>query len=278
MQTAADPGVVNASSERVRARGGVIGFVPTMGFLHEGHRSLMRMLRPRVDHLVVSVYVNPLQFAPNEDFAAYPRDPDGDAAACAAEGVDLVFAPTELYPPGFVTRVSVPALDRGLCSVARPTHFTGVATVVHRLFRVVRPHVAAFGQKDYQQLAVIRAMVRDLDLGIEVLGGPIVREPDGLAMSSRNAYLSPSDRARAASLSRALSAIQAAHRAGQVEVAALVAIGRAALDVDAVDYLEIVDPVTLEPLTDARGPARAAIAAVVGRTRLLDNAPLGGEA
>jgi pantoate--beta-alanine ligase len=275
MRHLADPAVVTAASERVRLAGGRVGFVPTMGYLHEGHASLMRLLRPQVDHLVVSIYVNPLQFGPNEDFDAYPRDPEGDAARCAAEGVDLVFSPTELYPPGFVTRISVPALDIGLCSVSRPHHFTGVATVVHRLLKVVRPDVAAFGEKDYQQLAVIRAMVRDLELGVRIVGGPIVREPDGLAMSSRNAYLRPDERARAASLSQALAAADAAFHAGERDAAALVGAATARLDVDRVDYVALVDADTLAPLAVVDRPARMAIAGYIGRTRLIDNAAIG---
>lgn len=271
MQQLSDPSRVTAWAQAVRADGARIGFVPTMGYLHEGHRSLMRLLRPRVDRLVVSVYVNPLQFAPHEDFDAYPRDLDGDLAACRDEGCDLVFTPTELYPSGFETRISVPALDGMLCGRSRPHFFTGVATVVYRLFRVVRPHVAAFGEKDWQQLAIIRQMVADLDLGIEIVGGPIIREPDGLAMSSRNAYLSGPDRERAASLSAALREIQRLAAGGLVQVGDLIAAAHDRLQVDALDYLEIVDARTLAPLQVVDRPARAAIAAVIGRTRLIDN-------
>lgn len=261
-------------AEAERAAGRRIGFVPTMGFLHEGHRSLMRLLRPQVDRLVVSIYVNPLQFAPGEDFDAYPRDPQGDAEICRSEGVDLLFLPTELYPAGFETRISVPALDRSLCSESRPHFFTGVATVVHRLFRVVRPHLAAFGEKDYQQLAILRRMVHDLDMSVQIVGGPVVREEGGLAMSSRNAYLSPEQRGRALSLSRALRAVREAARAGQTDTGELLRIGRAEIDVDRLEYLTIVDCDSLQPLERLQGRGRVAIAAVVGRTRLIDNMPI----
>jgi pantoate--beta-alanine ligase len=266
-----DPEEVTAWALAERAAGARIGFVPTMGFLHEGHRSLMRLLRPQVDRLVVSIYVNPLQFAPHEDFAAYPRDMEGDLAACAEEVCDLVFLPETLYPEGFETRISVPALDRSLCSLSRPHFFTGVATVVHRLFRVVRPHVAAFGEKDYQQLAVIRRMVRDLDMGIEIVGGPIVRETDGLAMSSRNAYLSLEQRERATSLHAALRDVLRGVAAGTTDVPALLERARSVLDVDGIDYLEIVDADTLQPVARVDRPCRVAVAARVGATRLIDN-------
>jgi len=269
------------ASTELRSQGLRIGFVPTMGYLHQGHRSLMRRLRPQVDRLVVSIYVNPLQFAPHEDFDVYPRDPEGDAAACRDEGVDVIFMPPPaghpdgLYPPGFQTRIHVPALDDGrLCSVSRPHFFEGVATVCFRLFQVVGCHAAAFGQKDFQQLTIIRRMVRDLELGIDIVGGPIIREPDGLAMSSRNVYLKGADRQRAVSLSRALRTMQQAVAQGQTQVSALLESGRAQLDVDTLDYLEVVDVDTLQPLTHVSRESRAAVAAVVGQTRLIDNIAL----
>ncbi|TVQ90142.1 MAG: pantoate--beta-alanine ligase [Deltaproteobacteria bacterium] len=269
------PAEVTEWVEAERAAGRRIGFVPTMGYLHEGHRSLMRLLRPKVDRLVVSIYVNPLQFGANEDFTSYPRDPEGDAQACRAEGVDVLFSPTELYPPGFATRISVPALDQTLCSVRRPHFFTGVATAVHRLFRIVRPHFAAFGEKDFQQLAVIRRMVSDLAMSVEIVGGPVVREADGLAMSSRNAYLSSAQRVRAVSLSRALVAMQGAALKGEAQGVALRALGRSILDVDELDYLSIIDPSTLQPVERLTARARVVVAAYVGKTRLIDNMPIG---
>lgn len=280
IQTLSTASAMTQWAQVERASGRTIGFVPTMGYLHEGHASLMRLLRPRVDRLVVSIFVNPLQFAPHEDFDVYPRDPEGDLAICVREGVDAVFFPPPagdpegLYPLGFETRISVPALDHQLCSTSRPHFFTGVATVVYRLFRVVQCHVAAFGEKDYQQLAIIRRMVNDLGLDIDIVGGPIVREVDGLAMSSRNVYLSPGDRNRACSISRAIRAIEAAASGGLVDVETLVTIGRAALDVDSVDYLSIVDATTLQPTVRIDSECRVAIAAQLGNTRLIDNGPV----
>lgn len=263
-----------AWADRARAEGLTIGFVPTMGYLHEGHRTLMRHVRPQVDRLVVSIYVNPLQFAPHEDFDVYPRDPEGDTAACLSEGVDVVFMPPELYPPGFETRISVPALDQRLCSVSRPHFFTGVATVVHRLLGLTRCHVAAFGEKDFQQLTILKRMVADLGMDVQIQGVPIVRESDGLAMSSRNAYLKGDNRQRAASLSRALRAMATSVAAGQSDPAVLTADAMALLDVDELDYLEIVDVETLVPVDRITRESRVAIAAVVGKTRLIDNMAL----
>ncbi len=245
-----------------------IGLVPTMGFLHAGHASLMDQLRPRCDALVVSIYVNPMQFGPNEDLARYPRDLPGDLALCEARGVDAVFAPDDLYGPGFSTRVNVSGLTEGLCGAFRPVHFEGVATVVARLFGLTRADVSIFGEKDYQQLAVIRRMARDLAIPIEVLGGVTVRDADGLAMSSRNKYLSADDRRRALSIPRALGAIAASP--GR-DVASLVSEARKSLEVDRVDYLEIVDTASLTPLVTVDRPARAILAAYVGSTRLIDN-------
>lgn len=268
-------------SRETRDQGLRIGFVPTMGFLHDGHRANMRRLRPHVDRLVVSIYVNPLQFAPHEDFDVYPRDAEGDTAICEAEGVDVVFMPPPagdpngLYPPGFETRIHVPALDDGrLCAVSRPHFFEGVATVCYRLFQVVGCDVACFGEKDFQQLTILRRMVADLELPLEIVGQPTIREDDGLAMSSRNAYLKGPDRERAVSLSRALFAMQDAVAAGTTDAAALLELGRSLLDVDELDYLEVVDRDSLAPIQSVTREARAAIAAFVGRTRLIDNVAL----
>jgi pantoate--beta-alanine ligase len=251
--------------------GARVGFVPTMGFLHAGHASLMALLRPRVDALLVSIYVNPLQFGPSEDLDRYPRDAEGDAALCRAEGVDAVFAPASLYAPDFSTVVRVDGLTDGLCGASRPTHFQGVTTVVARLFGLTGAHVAAFGEKDYQQLAVIRRMVADLALPVEIVGGPIVRDEGGLALSSRNAYLSDPDRRRARTLRAALRALQAAYDAGERDVDALRAVARAHVDADRLDYLEVVDAASLRALHRVEGPARALIAAFYGATRLIDN-------
>jgi pantoate--beta-alanine ligase len=252
--------------------GDSIGFVPTMGFLHRGHASLMALLRPQVEHLVVSVYVNPLQFAPTEDLDRYPRDPEGDAASCRSEGVDLLFMPKELYPDGFSTSVSVHGLTDVLDGAARPGHFDGVATVCARLFGLTRATVAAFGEKDFQQLAVVRRMVHDLAIPVEIVGGALVRDDDGVALSSRNVYLSPEERVRARTLSGALRVMQ--EREG--DVGERLARGRAVLDVDRLDYLEVVDAETLAPLERlGERPARALVAAWIGKTRLIDNVALG---
>ncbi|MBN2800584.1 MAG: pantoate--beta-alanine ligase [Deltaproteobacteria bacterium] len=275
MEILSTPAAMTAWSQRARSGGMTVGLVPTMGFLHDGHLSLMRQLRSRVDRLVVSIYVNPLQFGPSEDLSSYPRDREGDLAKCASVGVDAVFVPEDLYPDGFSTLVSVNGLTEHLCGASRPGHFDGVCTVVARLFGVVRPDEAVFGEKDFQQLMVIRRMVEDLALPVRVLPGALMRDPDGLAMSSRNTYLSAEDRARALSIHRALGAMQAAEAAGERRVSALRSLGRAALDVDRLDYLEVVDALTLAPVDRVDGPARVAIAAWVGRPRLIDNMPLG---
>jgi pantoate--beta-alanine ligase len=258
-----------------RARGLRIGFVPTMGFLHRGHVSLMQQLRPRCDRLVVSIYVNPLQFGPNEDLDRYPRDPEGDSAKCREAGVDALFMPADIYPSGFATSVHVHGLTDGLCGAKRPGHFEGVVTVCARLFGLTRCHEAIFGEKDWQQLQVVRRMATDLALPVLVSSGELVRDEDGLALSSRNKYLSHEDRARALTLSRALRAMEFAARHGERDVRTLVARGTSLLDVDRLDYLEVCDAESLAPL-DLLGdrPARALVAAYVGKTRLIDNMAL----
>jgi len=268
MRTIADKAVLHADMRARRARGETIGFVPTMGFLHRGHTSLMDLARHKCDHLVVSIYVNPLQFGPDEDLDRYPSDPDGDASKCRTAGVDTLFLPPDLYEPDHSTQVTVDGLTEGLCGAARPGHFDGVTTVVARLFGIVQPSLAVFGEKDYQQLAVIRRMVRDLSMPIDVVGGPLIRDEDGLALSSRNAYLSPDERRRALSLHRALFGIRdgtetAAHHR--------LAVARDVLDVDRIDYLSIVDAESLQPLDTIDRPARALVAAWMGQTRLIDN-------
>ncbi|MEC7949306.1 MAG: pantoate--beta-alanine ligase [Myxococcota bacterium] len=275
MQTWTDPLALQAEALRRRARGERIGFVPTMGFLHAGHTSLMDIARERCDWLVVSIFVNPLQFAPEEDLAQYPRDPEGDAAQCRQHGVDAILQPRELYAEGHGTRVNVTGPTQGLCGADRPSHFEGVTTVVARLLGLVQPHVTVFGEKDFQQLVVVRRMVRDLAMPVEVLGGPLVRDEDGVALSSRNAYLSPAERVRARTISAALRAMAQAARAGERDARALLALGRARLDVDELDYLEIRDEHELAPLTHLGArPARAFAAARVGRPRLIDNLSL----
>jgi len=268
------PAEMTAWSLAARARGERIAFVPTMGALHEGHVTLLREAREHGQRVVLSIFVNPTQFGPNEDLARYPRDLEGDLAKAAGPGTDVAYVPEarDVYPSGYQTTVEVPELARGLCGPFRPGHFAGVATVVCKLFNVVRPDVALFGEKDYQQLAIVRRMVIDLDMGIEIVGVPTVREADGLAMSSRNAYLSPAERARALSISRALGAARAAAVGGARDGVAIVAGARAALDVDRIDYVELVDAETLRSTTDLSRPTVLAVAAFIGRTRLIDNA------
>ena len=262
-----------------RAAGKRVALVPTMGALHDGHLSLVDAARRQAQFVVMSVFVNPLQFAPTEDLAAYPRDLAGDAAKAAGRGVDLLFTPDarEMYPaPGRVA-VEPRALTGRWEGAARPGHFGGVLTVVAKLFNIVQPDVAVFGQKDAQQVALVRAMVRDLDFPVELLVAPTVREADGLAMSSRNAYLAFDDRDRAALLARALGAVVDRFRAGETAAAALEGAGRAVLGEDpavVVEYLAVVDPDGLEPAPDARAGSLVLLAARVGRTRLLDNVVL----
>ena len=274
-----DPAEMAAWADAVRRRGQRIAFVPTMGALHEGHASLLRAGRDRANQLVLSIFVNPTQFGPDEDLARYPRDLDGDLRLAAGAATDVAYVPdaAAVYPPGYQTFVEVREVEKGLCGDRRPGHLVGVATVVCKLFNVVRPHVALFGEKDFQQLAVIRRMVLDLDLGVEIAGMPIVREPDGLAMSSRNRYLSPAERQRALSLSRGLSAALAAARAGERQGAPLVSIVADALQgqADSVDYVELSDADTLAPVARLDRPAVLLVAAFVGRTRLIDNMRLG---
>lgn len=260
-----------------RAAGRRIGLVPTMGYLHAGHASLIRRARQECDIVVVSVFVNPTQFGPGEDYDRYPRDLERDRALCEAEGADAVFAPPvgEMYPDGALcTRVTVAGVSEGLCGRSRPHHFAGVATVVTKLLNIVQPHRAYFGEKDYQQLAVIRTLVADLNLPIEIVGCPTVRETDGLAMSSRNSYLSPELRARAPAIYRALCAGRDAALAGECSAATIAECVRVALDqiLDAaVEYVEVVDPQSLAPLQEVGGGAVIAVAVRLGDTRLIDN-------
>ena len=255
-----------------RRQGRTVGFVPTMGYLHRGHTTLIELMRPRCDVLVVSIYVNPLQFAPNEDLGRYPRDPEGDAAKCAAAGCDVLFMPENLYPADFRTTVSVRDITARWEGAHRPTHFDGVATVVCRLFGLVQPTVAMFGEKDYQQYAVLRSMARDLAMGIEIVPGPLVRDNDGLALSSRNVYLSADQRARALSLHRALFHMRAMTDPSSMRRAEE---GCSRITSDGIDYLAIVDPDTLEPVETVDRPLRALLVARYGSVRLLDNVAIG---
>jgi len=257
-----------------------IALVPTMGFFHDGHLALMRAARADSDVVVVSLFVNPTQFGPNEDLAAYPRDIDRDRALAEAEGVDLLFAPevSEVYPDGFDTKVVVAGLTETLEGDSRPGHFDGVATVVTKLFNMVGPDVAWFGQKDAQQALMIRKLVRDLNIPVRVAIAPTVREPDGLAMSSRNAYLTDDERPRAVALSRALAAAEREVAAGRVDAGAVLAAARAELDAVGVmpEYLELRSADDLSPAERVNGNTLLAVAARVGRARLIDNTMLGG--
>ncbi|HEY2774080.1 MAG TPA: pantoate--beta-alanine ligase [Candidatus Binatia bacterium] len=256
-----------------------IGFVPTMGYLHDGHVALVRKARELADLVVVSIFVNPTQFNNAEDFENYPRDDKTDAAMLEEEGVDVLFLPTrdEIYPSGAATRVSVSGLTDGLCGAHRPGHFDGVATVVAALLNIVQPHVAVFGRKDFQQLRMVRRMVRDLHLPVRIVDGDTVRERDGLAMSSRNARLSPAERAMAPVVHRAIVSAAAAYAAGERDSAALVAEARRVLEGCSaleVEYLELVDPETVTAVASVDERSVLAVAAWLGSVRLIDNETL----
>jgi pantoate--beta-alanine ligase len=265
-----------AWSRAVRDRGESIGFVPTMGSLHEGHLSLLREARARADHLVASIFVNPLQFAPNDDLETYPRDVRGDARKCDAAGVDVLFTPSResLYPDGFQTTIQLGAIAQPLCGASRPGHFEGVATVVLKLFNLVRPNLAVFGRKDYQQLVVLRRMVRDLDLEVEIVGMPIIREPDGVAMSSRNASLTEEERAQAQVLSRSLDVAEQIVARGERGVETIVAAAASLIreqPLAQLDYVELVDANDLTTICDLDHAGMLALAVRFGATRLIDN-------
>jgi len=261
---------------RARVEGKRIGFVPTMGYLHAGHIALVERVKSAADLVVASIFVNPTQFAPSEDLATYPRDIDGDRSKLEAAGCDIVFIPgvEAMYPEGFSTYVLVDGITARYEGALRPTHFRGVATVVAKLFNLVCPDVAAFGQKDAQQVAVIRRMIRDLNFGVELLVVETVREQDGLAMSSRNVYLTDDDREHAVTISRALFAARDAVVAGAAPRDAEKAMRRTLSPNISLDYADIVDADTFEPTTDPDAPLLAIVAGRVGRTRLIDNLPL----
>ncbi len=262
-----------------RTQSKTVGFVPTMGALHEGHAALIRAARARSGFAVVSIFVNPTQFGPKEDFAKYPRTLEADQKVCGDAGADLIFAPTaaEMYPAHSVTFVDVAKLGDALCGASRPGHFRGVCTVVLKLFNIVRPDTAHFGAKDYQQARIISQMVRDLNVPVAVRVEPTVREPDGLALSSRNRYLSGDERAAAPRIYQALQAARSRALAGEVDAARLESALHAELSAipgARVDYASVVDAETLRPLARLDGPAVAAVAVFLGGTRLIDNASL----
>ncbi len=263
-------------SRKICESGETIAFVPTMGFLHEGHLSLMRLGRRLADILVVSIFVNPTQFGPGEDYESYPRSIEQDSRLIKQEGGNILFLPdaAELYPPGFESYVRLENLPNNLCGLSRPHHFAGVTTIVTKLFNIVRPNFAVFGKKDYQQFIIIKRMVRDLNMDIEIVGGPTIREPDGLAMSSRNSYLQKEERVKALSLYHALTAANAAVASGTKKAAA---IKQEAIryitshEGTNIDYVMICDPESLAEVEEIHQPVLMALAVKIGKTRLIDN-------
>ena len=273
---------MRAASRMARHAGKRVGFVPTMGALHEGHLSLVRASKAQSDVVAASIFVNPTQFGPNEDFSKYPRTFERDCELFTKEGVELLFAPTvdEMYPAGAVTYVTVEGMSEQLCGKSRPGHFRGVTTVVSKLFNIVEPAIAFFGQKDAAQVAIIRRMVRDLNIPVEIAVCPIVREADGLAMSSRNAYLDPQQRKAALVLHRALQEVQRQFKLGESNASNLIEHGRQVFAQEPsvrLDYLEIVNTENLEALGKIECPALVAVAAYLGKTRLIDNFILYGK-
>ncbi len=276
MQIVKLPDEMQRLADGARARGERIALVPTMGYLHEGHLALMREGRRRAGVLVASVFVNPTQFGANEDLARYPRDFDRDCELMRRVPVDVVFAPEApaIYPERFQTWIEVTEVTRGLCGQSRPIHFRGVTTVVAKLFNIVKPQVALFGEKDFQQLRAIQRMVADLNFDIEIVPVPIVREPDGLAMSSRNAYLTAAEREQALGLSRALKAVRERFEAGRTTPSELIRIAAetlSAMPLLSIEYVEVVDAETLTPATSLDRPVLVALAVRVGKVRLIDN-------
>jgi pantoate--beta-alanine ligase len=267
-------------SDRLREEGKRIGFVPTMGYLHDGHISLVKKARELSDFVVVSIFVNPTQFGPGEDFQRYPRDEEGDKAKLDKAGVEFLFIPDvkEMYSPRYQTYVEVTEVSKGLCGDFRPGHFRGVATVVSKLFNIVKPHIAVFGEKDYQQLLVIKRMAEDLNFDIEILPGTLIREEDGIAMSSRNAYLSPEDRKKATILNRSLVKAKELFDSGEKKAYNIVqTVKKSVESVEGVSiqYVEIRDAETLERVKIVSRPAVIAVAVVVGSIRLIDNIIVG---
>lgn len=276
---------LRAWADAARQAGQQVGIVPTMGALHEGHLTLIREARRHAEQVVVSVFVNPTQFGPSEDFAAYPRTLDRDARQAQSAGAQAVFAPAahEMYPEGEQTRVQVGLLSETLCGKSRPGHFSGVATIVSKLWAAVGPAVAVFGKKDYQQLQIIRRMTRDLLFPIEIIGVPTVREPDGVALSSRNSYLSTEQRIQARAIPRSLQQVSRAYEQGERSVSALLGLVREQLEQAAlrIDYVELADPDSVQVWEEGAqlpGPALLALAAFAGSTRLIDNLVLGQDA
>ena len=267
---------IQLRSDSMRREGKTIALVPTMGFLHEGHLSLIRMVRRKADDVIVSIFVNPIQFGTNEDLDNYPKSLDRDIELAHGAGADVIFTPDnqELYPEDFETLISLKELPGHLCGISRPVHFRGVATVVAKLFLITKPHISIFGEKDFQQLCVIRRMAKDLNFDIEIIGAPIVREPDGLAMSSRNSYLTPEQRKSAISLSQSLQNARAMVESGTTNVAEIIRAISEFIQSHTetnIDYIAVCDPETLDDIDRIERPALIALAVKVGKTRLIDN-------
>jgi pantoate--beta-alanine ligase len=267
-------------SNACRRKNQQIGFVPTMGFLHEGHLSLIRLIRKQCDVLVVSIFVNPAQFGPTEDLKKYPRDFERDEALCRDEGVDVIFYPAEeqMYPAPYLSFVTVENLDKIMCGVSRPDHFRGVVTIVSKLFNIVKPHFAIFGEKDFQQAVIIRQMTKDLNFDVEILTGPIIRENDGLALSSRNKYLNKQERFNATILFKSLQVAQDLFKNGIKNPREIMdKVRRSIQDVPGtkIDYISLVNPETLQPVQQVSENDRLALAVYIGKTRLIDNVALG---
>lgn len=269
-------------AEELRLSGKTLALVPTMGFFHEGHLELMRIARRHADVVMISLFVNPTQFGPTEDLSTYPRDLEGDLSKAAEVGVDFAFVPSdqEMYPHDFQTKVSVEKVTNHLCGISRPTHFDGVTTVVAKLFHITKPHIAVFGQKDFQQLTVVSRMVKDLNMDVRIVGVPTVREPDGLAMSSRNVYLNPEERKSALSIKKSLDLARDLVKQGEVQSDKLI---KAVKDLilssphTQIDYVNLCDPMTMEDVETLKGETLLALAVRVGGTRLIDNCLLGGD-
>lgn len=279
MQTIRTPSEMQKAALALRAQGRTIGFVPTMGYLHDGHASLMRIARARADIVVVSIFVNPTQFGPQEDLDKYPRDFERDEKICRGEKADIIFYPTpkNMYLPDHSVYVSEEDLSTGLCGASRPGHFRGVATVVAKLVNIVQPSFVVLGEKDAQQLRVLKRMVRDLNIPTEIVPGPTVREPDGLAMSSRNKYLSPDERRQALCLRQALDRAIELYRNGSRDAESLRAAMEAVIEKNPaarIDYIALVDDATLAPVQTLDRPTLIALAVFVGKTRLIDNTTL----
>lgn len=279
MQIIRDISQMQKYSDSYRQKGNILGLVPTMGYLHEGHLSLMRIMRPRCDKMVVSIFVNPTQFAPSEDLDRYPRDFARDRQLCQLEKVDVIFYPSadQMYPMSYHTYVNVDKMTKLLCGKYRPGHFKGVTTIVAKLFNIVKPHLAIFGEKDYQQLRVIQQMVKDLHFNIQIINGPIVRESDGLAMSSRNEYLNKEEREKATVLYKSLQLAKKLYTDGERDCLKLKRKIRKFISKiqDArIEYVEIVDPITLQSIKTMKDEVLVALAVYIGKTRLIDNITL----